>query len=66
MQSALTGDWDLALQVLLNDPLSSRLTIPQAKQLLRELLEVNKQYLPFFFGEQTMYGSDQHISRIHR
>ncbi|HNJ14921.1 MAG TPA: hypothetical protein PLN43_15185, partial [Anaerolineales bacterium] len=51
VQSALTGDWDLALQVLLNDPLSSRLTIPQAKQLLRELLEANKQYLPFFFGE---------------
>lgn len=48
--AALSGDWDLALQVLLNDPLSSRLTIPQAKQMLAELLEANKQYLPKFFA----------------
>lgn len=50
VQAALSGDWDLALQVLLNDPLSSRLTIPQAKQMLAELLEANKQYLPKFFA----------------
>ncbi|MBK7319201.1 hypothetical protein [Candidatus Villigracilis affinis] len=50
IRSALAGDWDLALQVLLNDPLSGRLTIPQARQLLHELLEANKQYLPLFFG----------------
>jgi len=49
VQAALTGDRALTLQVLLNDPLSSRLTIPQAKQMLEELLEANSQYLPQFF-----------------
>ncbi|MBE0672555.1 MAG: hypothetical protein IH588_18415 [Anaerolineales bacterium] len=49
VQAALGGDWGLALQVLLNDPLSSRLAIAQAKQMLNELLEANKQYLPYFF-----------------
>ncbi len=51
VQAALTGSWDLALQVLLNDPLSSRLTIPQARQMLGELLEANRRYLPAFFSE---------------
>ncbi|MBK9603041.1 MAG: hypothetical protein IPO36_14555 [Anaerolineales bacterium] len=50
IRSALAGDWELALQVLLNDPLSGRLTIPQARQLLHELLEANKHCLPLFFG----------------
>lgn len=49
VQSALTGDRHLALQILLNDPLSSRLTIPQARHMLDELLEANQQYLPQFF-----------------
>lgn len=49
VQAALTGDRNTALQVLLNDPLSSRLTIAQASQLLDEMLEANKQYLPLFF-----------------
>lgn len=49
VQSALTGDRNTALQVLLNDPLSSRLTIAQGSQLLDEMLEANKQYLPKFF-----------------
>ncbi|HAX68844.1 MAG TPA: 6-phospho-beta-glucosidase, partial [Anaerolineae bacterium] len=48
-QAALNGDWGLALQVLINDPLTSRLTIPQAKHMLEELLEANRQYLPLFF-----------------
>ncbi len=37
VQAALTGDISLALQVLLNDPLSSRLTLPQARELLKEI-----------------------------
>lgn len=49
VQAALTGDRNTAMQVLLNDPLSSRLTIAQASQLLDEMLEANKQYLPKFF-----------------
>jgi alpha-galactosidase len=49
IRAALSGDRNLALQVLLNDPLSNRLTIPQATQLLAEMLEANKQYLPQFF-----------------
>jgi len=50
VEAAQKGSWEIALQVLLNDPLSSRLTIPQAKQLLEELLKANKQYLPLFFA----------------
>jgi len=49
VEAAMTGSRELALQVLLNDPLSSRLTIPQAERMLEELLEANKQYLPGFF-----------------
>ncbi|MBK7452533.1 MAG: hypothetical protein IPJ46_02095 [Anaerolineales bacterium] len=49
IQAALQGDDQLALQVLLNDPLSGRLTVEQARQMLAELLEANKQYLPKFF-----------------
>jgi alpha-galactosidase/6-phospho-beta-glucosidase family protein len=49
VDAAMTGSRETALQVLLNDPLSSRLTIPQAGQMLEELLEANKQYLPKFF-----------------
>jgi alpha-galactosidase len=48
IQSALQGDDQLALQVLLNDPLSSRLTVEQARGMLAELLEANKQYLSKF------------------
>lgn len=50
VEAALQGSREIALQVLLNDPLSSRLTIPQAKQMLEELLKANKQYLPLFFA----------------
>lgn len=53
VEAALTGSWELALQVLLNDPLSSRLTIPLAKRMLRELLEANKVFLPKFFGNPS-------------
>jgi alpha-galactosidase len=49
VQAALTGDRNLVLQVLLNDPLSSRLTIAQARQMLEEMLEASKQYLSKFF-----------------
>lgn len=52
VEAALKGSRELALQVLLNDPLSSRLTIPQAKLMLEELLEANKQYLPKFFMKE--------------
>jgi alpha-galactosidase/6-phospho-beta-glucosidase family protein len=49
VEAALTGSREMTLQVLLNDPLTSRLTVPQAKQMLEELLEANKQFLPKFF-----------------
>jgi len=49
VEAALTGDRELALQVLLNDPLSSRLSIDETRQMLDELLEANQQYLPQFF-----------------
>ena len=49
VEAAMSGSREVALQVLLNDPLSSRLTIPQATQMLDELLEANRTYLPLFF-----------------
>ena len=51
VEAALAGSRELALQALLNDPLSSRITIPQAKQMLEELLEANQQYLSQFFEQ---------------
>jgi galacturan 1,4-alpha-galacturonidase len=44
VRAALSESRELALQVLLNDPLSSRLTISQAGQLLDELLEANRSW----------------------
>ena len=49
VEAALKGSRELALQVLLHDPLSSRLKILDAKQMLKELLEANRDYLPSFF-----------------
>lgn len=51
--AAFTGSREIALQVLLNDPLSSRLTVDEAKQMLAELLEAHKQYLPRFFSQSN-------------
>ena len=39
VQAALSGDRKLALQVLLNDPLASRLTVREAEMMLEELME---------------------------
>ncbi len=47
--AALTGDRQLALQALLNDPLTSRLPVDSVERMLAELLEANKKYLPLFF-----------------
>ena len=49
VQAALTGDRTLALQVILNDPLSGRLSIEQARYMLQAMLEANRRYLPQFF-----------------
>jgi alpha-galactosidase len=49
VDAALNGDKILALQVLLNDPLSSRLALEQAERMLNELLLANQEYLPTFF-----------------
>ena len=54
VRAALSGDRQLALQVLLNDPLSSRLTIAQAANMLEDLLEANRQVLPNFFFEPSL------------
>ena len=51
IQAALTGNRALALQVLLNDPLSCRLTVDQAQSMLAELLEANRIWLPIFFDQ---------------
>ena len=47
--AAMSGNREIALQVLLNDPLSSRLTVSQARQMLEELLEANRVWLSRFF-----------------
>jgi len=49
VESALIGNRDLALQILLNDPLTSRLPVEQIEKVLYELLEANQKYLPQFF-----------------
>jgi alpha-galactosidase len=49
VQAARTGSREITLQALLNDPLSSRLTVSQARQMMDELLEANKGYLSLFF-----------------
>lgn len=54
VNAALSSSREVALQVLLNDPLSSRLTIDKAEQMLEELIEANKQYLPMFFDEKKL------------
>jgi alpha-galactosidase len=49
IQAALTGDRDLVVQVLLNDPLSSRLSVNQAVAMLDDIIEANRDYTPLFF-----------------
>jgi alpha-galactosidase/6-phospho-beta-glucosidase family protein len=48
VQAALRGDRSLALQAMLNDPLTGRLPVDQTGRMLDELLEANKAYLPQF------------------
>jgi alpha-galactosidase len=52
VEAALTGDPELALQVLLNDPLSGRLTLSQTTKMLDELIEANIGYLPGFINNR--------------
>ncbi|MCF7837897.1 MAG: hypothetical protein K9N49_04635, partial [Candidatus Marinimicrobia bacterium] len=48
--AARTGDWEMAYQALINDPLCSHLSIPKIKAMGRKLLEANRAFLPRFFG----------------
>lgn len=54
VEAAMNRDRGIALQVLLNDPLSSRLTIPHIQQMLDELLEANKVHLWNFFEQEKI------------
>lgn len=45
VRAALTADRALALQVLLNDPLSARLSIDAAEAMLDELLDANEEWI---------------------
>ena len=49
VEAAMSGSREVALQVLLNDPLSGQLTVSQARQMLEELLEANRIWLPSYF-----------------
>lgn len=48
VEAALTGDKNLALQALLNDPLVT-LDPDKAERMLDEMLLANQVYLPWFF-----------------
>lgn len=48
VEAAMTGDRGLALQAMYNDPLVRE--FDYVPQMLEELLEANRQYLPMFFG----------------
>ena len=50
VEAALTGDKDLVLQAMLNDPLVGNLE--DAKKMTKELLEANKRWLPQFFRKR--------------
>ncbi len=50
VEAALTGDRNLVLQAMLNDPLVRNLE--DAKKITDELLEANKRYLPQFFKKR--------------
>jgi alpha-galactosidase/6-phospho-beta-glucosidase family protein len=47
VEAALTGNRDLALQILANDPMLCELA--NADPMLEEMLEANRRYLPQFF-----------------
>ena len=50
VEAALTGDRNLVLQAMLNDPLITNLD--DAKKITDELLEANKRWLPQFFRKR--------------
>jgi len=50
VEAALTGDRQMALQVLLNDPLTR--DFDDAAKMLDEMLKATKKYLPQFFGRK--------------
>ena len=50
VEAALTGDRDLVLQAILNDPLTNN--FENAKKMTDELIEANKKYLPLFFKKR--------------
>jgi alpha-galactosidase len=50
VEAALTGDRDLVLQAMLNDPLVRK--IEDAKKMTEELLEANRRRLPQFFKKR--------------
>ncbi len=54
IDAALTGDRDLALQVLLNDPLTR--DFDDAAQMLDEMLKATQAYLPQFFRTKRKRG----------
>jgi alpha-galactosidase/6-phospho-beta-glucosidase family protein len=49
VEAALTGNRQLALLVLLNDPLMRGLDVRSTAKMLNEMLEANRAYLPLFF-----------------
>jgi 6-phospho-beta-glucosidase len=64
IEAAMTGSREVALLVMLNDPWSSWLTIEAAGQLLEELLEANKEYLPRFFEKKKAKRGKSLLNRI--
>lgn len=53
VQAGLEGDWQMACQALINDPLCGHLPVAKIEQMGRKLLEANRQHLPQFFGRKA-------------
>ena len=51
IEAAITGDRGLALQALVHHPLVPSVSI--AKDMLNEMLEANRKYLPNFYREDV-------------
>jgi alpha-galactosidase len=55
VEAGLTGNLELALTALYNDPLCSHLNLAEIKEMGIKLLEANREYLPQFFESPSLY-----------
>ena len=52
LEAALTGDWRVAMQAFLHDPLvMARLDLDQTRALFADMMEANREFLPQFYDK---------------